>query len=339
MASGACRRRRGFLACALLPLARTLPGAGAACRWLSLAAGGRRLTLPVAAMIPLAGAAAPAPWRDTDVPYVQSPDNVVDAMLELAAVGKGDVLIDLGSGDGRIVIAAARRYGIRGVGIEIDPRLVELSRANAERAGVAALTEFRVQDLFVTDISAATVVTMYLLPEVNTMLRPRLLETLRPGSRVVSHDWDMGDWQPDRAIEVAAPDKKIGLAKTSRLMLWVIPASVGGRWSWTQTSDRNGRQEVQVLMNLEQAYQRLHGEVIVGTVRFPLRSARLRGRQLEVCTELPLGALNRGWTFRGAVDGDRLEGEAQPDGGERVKWAASRVARPPEPRSDAGHTR
>ena len=316
--------RRAFLRRAILALGSALPGARPFLT-ASVAAGAARVAVPLAGIVPAAGEAAPAPWKDTDVPYVQTPDNVVDAMLELASVGKGDLLIDLGSGDGRIVIAAARRFGTRGLGIEIDPRLVDLSRANAQKAGVGTLAEFRVEDLFATDLSSATVVTMYLLPEVNSMLRPRLLETLRPGSRVVSHDWDMGDWEPDRAIEVAAPDKKIGLAKTSKLMLWVIPASVGGRWSWSQVSDRNGRQEVQVFMNLEQRYQRLHGEVILGTVRFPIRSARLRGTQLEVRTELPFGAVQRGWTFRGVANGDRLEGEAQPDGGEVRKWVATRA--------------
>lgn len=142
-------------------------------------------------------------------------------MLDLAGVGPGDRLIDLGSGDGRIVTTAALRWGTRGLGIEIDPQLVTMAQENARREGVAHLARFATQDLFETDLSEASVITMYLLPQVNLMLRPRL-RTLAPGTRVVSHDWDMGDWLPDRSLEVAAPDKRVGFRKSSRLMLWVI---------------------------------------------------------------------------------------------------------------------
>ena len=144
-------------------------------------------------------------------------------MLELANVTKDDYVIDLGSGDGRIVITAAKRFGARGLGIEIVPDLVKLSRDNAFKAGVADRAKFAEQDLFKTDLSKATVVTLYLLPEVNLQLKPKLLK-LKPGTRIVSHDWDMGDWKPDRSITVEAPDKKIGLKKISTLHLWIVPA-------------------------------------------------------------------------------------------------------------------
>ncbi len=160
---------------------------------------------------------------DTDVPFIVTPDNVTREMLKLAGVKAGDFVIDLGSGDGRIVIVAAKQFGARGLGVEIVPDLVEKSRDNARRAGVADRVEFRVQDLFATDLSQATVITMYLLPEVNLQLRPRLL-ALRPGTRIVSHDWDMGDWKPDRVITVDVPDKPIGREKSSRLFLWTVPA-------------------------------------------------------------------------------------------------------------------
>jgi SAM-dependent methyltransferase len=151
-------------------------------------------------------ACAQAQVLDTDVPFVVTPDNVTHEMLRLAAVKAGDFVIDLGSGDGRIVIVAARQFGARGLGVEIVPELVAKSLENARRAGVADRVEFRVQDLFATDLSPATVITMYLLPEVNLQLRPRLL-ALKPGTRIVSHDWDMGDWKPDRVVTVEAPDK------------------------------------------------------------------------------------------------------------------------------------
>jgi SAM-dependent methyltransferase len=169
-----------------------------------------------------AGSAGSAASQDLDVPFVVTPDHVTRAMLELANVKPGDFVIDLGSGDGRIVIVAARHYGARGLGVEIVPDLVEKSRDNARRAGVAERVEFREQDLFETDLSRATVITMYLLPDVNLKLRPRL-QALKPGTRIVSHDWDMGDWKPDRMVTIDVPDKPYGLEKVSRLYLWTVP--------------------------------------------------------------------------------------------------------------------
>ena len=179
---------------------------------------GRVAQLLMAGWLALAGSGHA---EELDVPYVTTPQGVVDAMLALAGVGPGDTLIDLGSGDGRIVITAAQRFGVPGIGVEIDPRLIALARANAQAAGVGDKARFVEQDLFTTDLRGASVITLYLLPDVNLKLRP-LLRTLKPGTRIVSHDWDMGDWAPDRTIRVPAPDKKIGLAKESRLMLWIV---------------------------------------------------------------------------------------------------------------------
>jgi SAM-dependent methyltransferase len=186
----------------------------------------RRAWLQAAAAAGLAGTGLIVPRAasaasDVDVPFIVTPDHVTLAMLELAGVGPRDTVIDLGSGDGRIVITAARRFGARGLGVEIVPDLVRVSRENARRAGVADRVEFRQQDLFETDLSTATVITMYLLPEVNLRLRPRL-QKLAPGTRIVSHDWNMGDWEPDRIVVVPAPDKPVGREKTSRLYLWVV---------------------------------------------------------------------------------------------------------------------
>lgn len=173
---------------------------------------------------------APSPVVAQDeVPFITTPDHVTRAMLSLARVTAADHLIDLGSGDGRIVITAARLHGARGLGVEIVPELVDRSLATARAAGVGALVDFRVQDLFATPLEAATVITMYLLPDVNMQLRPRLLR-LKPGTRLVSHDWDMGDWQPDQTIELDVPDKAIGREKKSRLHLWVVPAALHGTW-------------------------------------------------------------------------------------------------------------
>lgn len=164
-----------------------------------------------------------------EVPFVITPDAVTLAMLDLAAVTARDHVVDLGSGNGRIVITAARRFGASGLGVEIVPELVRTSRERARAAGVDGRVEFREQDLFATDLARATVVTMYLLPEVNLQLRPRLL-ALAPGTRIVSHDWDLGDWAPDRTVTVGVPDKPFGRDKFSRVHLWTVPARVDGRW-------------------------------------------------------------------------------------------------------------
>jgi ribosomal protein L11 methylase PrmA len=175
-----------------------------------------RWTRLIAALaLALLAAAAPAeqPPVYVDVPYVPTPETVVSAMLRLAQVKKGDVLYDLGSGDGRIVIAAARRYGIRAVGIDIDPRRIAEANAKAREAGVANRVRFIRQDLFDADFSEATVVTLYLLPRLNLKLRPKLLAELRPGTRIVSHGFDMGDWKPERVVEVG----------NNTIYLWVVP--------------------------------------------------------------------------------------------------------------------
>jgi len=173
--------------------------------------------------------ASVAAFAQDEVPFITTPDQVTLAMLELAGVGPADHVIDLGSGDGRIVITAAKRYGARGLGVEIVPELVRKSRELARLAGVQEWVEFREQDLFATDLSRASVVTMYLLPAVNLQLRPRLL-ALAPGTRIVSHDWDMGDWLPERTLTVDVPEKSVGKEKLSRIHFWIVPAPVHGTW-------------------------------------------------------------------------------------------------------------
>lgn len=187
----------------------------------------RRLALVVALACCLP--AAVQAQATEEVPFITSPDNVTLQMLQMANVGPGDHVIDLGSGDGRIVITAARRFGATGLGVEIVPDLVQQSLRNARDAGVAGRVDFREQDLFRTDLSAATVITMYLLPEVNLQLRPSIL-ALMPGTRIVSHDWDMGDWKPDQTVVLPVPDKQVGMEKSSKVHLWLVPAKVEGTW-------------------------------------------------------------------------------------------------------------
>ena len=221
-------------------------------------------------VLPWAAAENSARTVDLDVPFVTTPQSVSEAMLTIANVDKRDFLVDLGSGDGRIVILAATKFGARGLGVEIDPQLVDISRTNAKQAGVAHRSQFRTEDLFKTDLSRATVITMYLLPDVNIALRPSLL-ALKPGTRIVSHDWDMGDWLPDAELRVPAPEKKLGLERTSRVMLWKVPAAVDGRWC--------SRAHPALTLALMQRYQRVEAEV-VGPRSFKF-TARLDGARLS----------------------------------------------------------
>jgi SAM-dependent methyltransferase len=170
-------------------------------------------------LAPAARAPSPGTSRSPDVPYQPTPPAVVTGMLELAGVGPNDVVYDLGSGDGRIVIAAAKQFGARGVGVEIDPALVSEARAAAKAAGVAERAQFIEQDLFAASIADATVVMLYLWPEVNLKLRPKLFSELKPGTRVVSHSHDMGDWTPDKAVSVQG----------KKLFLWVISGQESAR--------------------------------------------------------------------------------------------------------------
>ena len=170
----------------------------------------------IAAGVLLAAPAAPQSprLRAPDVKFVASPQSVVDAMLDLAHVTAADVVYDLGSGDGRIPVAAAKRYGVRAYGIDIDPQRIQEANENAKKNGVTHLVQFRREDLFKTDFHDATVVTLYLLPELNVKLRPRLLAELKAGTRVVSHQFDMGTWKPD---------KKVELSSGRTIYLWTIP--------------------------------------------------------------------------------------------------------------------
>lgn len=169
----------------------------------------------VEAQTPIQSRPTDSPRQSPDVPYVPTPQVVVDEMLEMAKVTKDDLVYDLGSGDGRIVITAAQRYGARGVGIDINPKRVAEAKENALKAGVTDRVQFLQQDLFKTDISRATVVTLYLLPRINVKLRPKLLKELKPGTRIVSHAFDMGRWEPEQTLEV----------KGRKIYFWTIPAN------------------------------------------------------------------------------------------------------------------
>jgi SAM-dependent methyltransferase len=269
--------------------------------------------LTLAALFATSPAPAQDEFKDLDPPYVPTPQVVVDRMLDLAQVKSGDMLIDLGSGDGRLVIAAARERGAHGFGVEIDPRLVKLSNANAQRAGVADRARFLQEDLFTTDISEANVLTLYLLPDVNLKLRPKILAELAPGARVVSHDYDMGDWKPDAQETVAAPTKSVGLHKQSTVYLWIVPAKVAGEWEL----EIGGRR---LALRLAQRYQSVSGTVGEGK---SISDGRLRGDELRMT--LPGGIVgSEPLELVGAVKGNSLSGETRTARREITTWSARR---------------
>jgi Methyltransferase domain len=259
--------------------------------------------------------------KELDTPYVPTPPAVVDRMLELAQVKPGETVIDLGSGDGRIMIEAASKYGARGFGVEIDPQLVKLSNEAAAKAGVADRVKFLQQDLFKTDFHEANVLTLYLLPDVNLALRPKILEELKPGTRVVSHDFGMGDWRPDAQETIPAPDKKVGARKESQVYLWTVPAKVEGEWKFDLSSGVKSRRTRLVL---KQKYQMVSGTIeLTGQGDVPLSGGRLRGDELRLT--LPPGAVDHGPVeMVGRVNGDTLAGTLRKAGRDIAKWSARR---------------
>jgi SAM-dependent methyltransferase len=200
-----------------------------------------------------------------DVPYVPTPHETVDEMLRLAQVSRDDIVYDLGSGDGRIVITAAKKHGARGVGIDIDPTRVAEANENARTAGVTERVRFIQGDLFAADLREATAVTLYLLRSVNLRLRPKLLSELRPGTPVVSHDFDMGEWAPDDHTRVADDD----------VYLWIVPANIDGKWQWKAADGRP------MSAQIEQAFQTFAGTARSEGDRFNIRNGRIRGEEIS----------------------------------------------------------
>ncbi len=245
--------------------------------------------------------------RRPDVVFVPTPYPVVEAMLAVAKVGKNDVLYDLGSGDGRIVIAAARKFGTRAIGIDIDPKRISESRENADTARVAKVVEFRQADLFTTDLRSASVVTLYLLPELNVRLRPKLFAELRPGSRVVSHSFDMGDWKADSLFQV---DSRF-------VYYWLMPANVAGRWNVTTASGQAYD------VRLDQQYQVITGSQVMSPPGVQIDSAIVRGDSIRFVLRGATDAARR-MVFRGRVDNNSMRGSFVDAAGASRTWRASR---------------
>ncbi|MCC7487764.1 MAG: class I SAM-dependent methyltransferase [Burkholderiales bacterium] len=268
-----------------------------------------------------------------DVVYVPTPQIVVDTMLRMANVGAGDYLIDLGSGDGRVVVSAAKR-GARALGVDLDRHLLGVATAAAQREGVAARATFREQNLFETDLAGATVVTTYLLPDMNLKLRPKLL-ALPPGTRVVAHDYHMGDWLPDERETLPVPEKKVGQVGVSYLYLWHVPAPVAGRW---QAAIPLAGKTATLDFTLEQRFQRLTGQAsAVAGAPARLFAPSLNGDALAFQLEVGPTRNPVRYQFRGKVAGDEARGVvvvSDPARGQREHvWSAKRVV-PAAPRMD-----
>ncbi len=259
-----------------------------------------------------------------DTPYVQTPQVVVDKMLEMAKVTSKDYLIDLGSGDGRLIITAAKRYGARGFGVDLNKSLVTLSNRNAAKAGVAGRAVFYERDLHETDITKADVLTIYLLPEVNLMVRPRIL-ALKPGTRLVSHDYGFGEWPPDIEITMDAPGKPVGRDQKSKVMFWVVPARIAGKWAWTHIVD--GKPQVFEL-NIDQVFQKITGTLSAGGRPAQIEKAVLTGDAISFEANVERGGKPMRLEFKGRVINNAVEGEARglpgPPGAPMV-WSASRT--------------
>uniref|UniRef100_UPI0025B472B7 SAM-dependent methyltransferase n=1 Tax=Trichocoleus desertorum TaxID=1481672 RepID=UPI0025B472B7 len=252
---------------------------------------------------PTPSASPSAPVVEKEVPYVATPNEVVAEMLKVARVTGRDQLYDLGSGDGRIVLTAAQKYGTRGVGIELDPKLIQESNASAQKAGLGDRVQFLQQDLFQTNLRDATVVTLYLLPAVNLKLQPKLLNELKPGSRVVSHAFDMGEWKPDKTLTVRVP-------KTGRIhaiYYWVVPERVAGNWQGTLATPI-GPQPVNLL--LRQQFQQVSGAATAGSETLAINNAKLTGKQISFKTSKKVKGQPLTIQFTGEVNGNTLKGIA-----------------------------
>jgi SAM-dependent methyltransferase len=252
--------------------------------------------------------------REPDVHFVPTPMESVAAMLDVTAVGKDDVVYDLGSGDGRIVIEAARSHGARGVGIDIDPQRIAEANHNADSAGVASRVRFIRGDLFRADLRDATVVTLYLLPRLNRELRPKLFAELRPGTRIASNTFDMGAWKPDTTLNVEVGDGGVGY-----VLYWVLPADAGGTWRLTMGEGRSAKRYE---LTLEQSYQMLAGTARADGKTVEVRDGRLEGSEIRFALPDPTGASPGALRFTGRVEGDRMEGSVE--GGSGSAWTAER---------------
>jgi SAM-dependent methyltransferase len=273
-----------------------------------------QFTLFFAGMAVLLGSSGFAQSRFPDVHYEPTPQLIVEELLKMAGVNRNDVVYDLGCGDGRFVITAAKKYGARGVGIDIDPERIKESNQNARIAGVLDKVKFIEGDLFETDFREATVVALYLLPDLNMQLRPTLLKDLKPGTRVVSYEFDMYDWQPD----------KMGRLGRNKYYSWVIPADVAGKWRWSFPSAKG---EEQFGLSLTQKFQEIDGWITTPVQTVAPLQAYLIGNQIGFVLRYRPSGKPVEMRFSGRVEGNTMSGIVEVNSGPfagRHKWSAKR---------------
>jgi SAM-dependent methyltransferase len=239
-----------------------------------------------------------------DVIWVPTPDEVVDRMLAMAQVKPNDFVVDLGAGDGKIAIAAAKKFGAKSMGVEYNPDMAKYAQRNAEKAGVLGKAEIRQGDIFATDFSQATVVTMYLLPSLNIKLRPIILG-MRPGTRVVSHSFNMEDWTPDETSSIAG----------RQAYLWIVPANVNGKWAVELSG--GGADRIEVVF--DQRFQKIEGWAVLGPVQAGLQEPAVRGAAIRFAY-VDNGGVRR--ELNGRVSGARMEGAYRTDNGAEGRWTA-----------------
>ena len=277
------------------------------------------------AMMLCAAVALPAAAQEGrgDVVYVPTPQVVVDTMLQMAKIGPKDYLIDLGSGDGRIVITAASKFGASGFGVDLDTYLLKLANQNALKAGVTGKVHFVEENLFTTDLSRATVITTYLLPEMNLKLRPKLM-ALKPGTRIVAHDYHLGEWDPDEQRELVVPEKKVGEPGISFIFSYVVPARVPGKW---QSLVSIGGRDTPLEFNLQQDFQEIEGKVEIRDRSLDLRG-RIMGENIRLLAGGRSGVARHEFTGRigdGAIKGTLVIGEGASR--QQVAWTAKQIQR------------
>src|SRR5262245_54367736 len=241
-----------------------------------------------------------------DVVWVPTPDEVVERMLTMAQTKPEDFVVDLGAGDGKIAIAAAKKFGARSMGVEYNPDMVAFAQKNAQAAGVVGKAQIVHGDIFVTDFTQATVLTMYLLPSLNMKLRPQIL-ALRPGTRVVTHAFNMEDWEPDESTDVDG----------RRVYFWVVPANVAGRWGM----ELSGSSTDKLSLNFDQRFQKIEGVAYLGSVLAGLREPRLSGFRISFAYVDGKGVRR---DFAGRVTGSSMEGTFRADNGQEGRWAAAK---------------
>lgn len=239
-----------------------------------------------------------------DVIWVPTPDEIVERMLRMAQVTPNDYVIDLGAGDGKIAIMAAKKFGAKSLGIEYNPDFAKFAQDNVVKAGVADKARVQQGDIFATDFKSATVLTMYLLPALNLKLRPTIL-TMKPGTRIVSHSFTMDDWQAD---EISSIDGR-------RCYFWVVPANVQGTWKLSYPSGETHE------ITFDQKFQKIDGHVQLGTTQGGLRDAKLSGANIAF-TFVDGESVRR--TFIGRVNGNAMEGSLRGDNGAEARWTAAK---------------